>query len=58
MIKYFYRLYSISKLLKITDIYFPVLYNISLLLIYFIHSSMHLLIPYPYLVPPLLPPYW
>ena len=30
---------------------FPVLHNISLQLIYFIHSLYHL-IPYPYLVPP------
>ena len=31
---------------------FPVLYNICLLLIYFIHSSLCLLILYPYLTPP------
>ena len=30
---------------------FSVLCNISLLLIYFIHSSLYLLIPYPYLAP-------
>ena len=32
-------------------LYCPVLYNISLLFIYFIHSSLYLLIPYPYLAP-------
>ena len=34
---------------------FSVLYNISLLLIYFIHSSLYFLIPYPYRDPPLSP---
>ena len=33
-------------------IYFPVLYNIPLLLIYFIHCSPHLLIPFLYLALP------
>ena len=37
-------------------IYFPVLYNIPLLLFYFIHCSPHLLIPFPYLAPSLSPP--
>lgn len=32
---------------------FPMLYNIALLLIYFIHSNLCLLIPYSYLALPL-----
>ena len=43
----FYRLYSIYSY-KILPI-FPVLYHISLYLLYFIHSDWYLLIPYPYL---------
>ena len=34
---------------------FPVLYNISLLLIYFIYSYLCLLISYPYFAPPSFP---
>lgn len=34
---------------------FPVLYSISLQLIYFIPSSLYLLIPHPYLAPPHFP---
>ena len=43
--------YSCYKILTI----FPVLYNIFLWLIYFIHSSLDPLIPYPYLAPPRIP---
>ena len=34
---------------------FPLLYAISLYLIYFIHSGLYCLIPYSYLAPPLFP---
>ena len=37
-------------------IYFPVLYNTSLLLIYFMHCSLYLLITFLYLAPSLSPP--
>ena len=50
----FYRLWSIYSYYKILAI-FPVLYNISLLLIFFIYSSLCLLIPYPCLTPPPFP---
>ena len=44
----FYRLYSIKSYYKIMAvIIYPVLNNISLLLAYFIQSSLYLLIPYP-----------
>ena len=36
-------------------LYFPVLYNVSWLLIHFIHSSLCLLICYPELAPPHFP---
>ena len=32
---------------------FPLLYNISLYLIYFTHSNLYFLIPFPYVAPPL-----
>ena len=42
-----YSIYSYYKILAI----FPVLYNISLELIYLIHNSLYFLIPYAYLAP-------
>lgn len=50
MILYFYSLYSIYSCYEILAIS-PVLYSVSLYLVYFIHNSFGLLIPYPYLVP-------
>ena len=50
----FERLYSIYTYDKILAV-FPVLYNISLWLIYFIHSNLYLLIICPYFIPPPFP---
>ena len=46
VIQNFLRLYSIYSYYKILVI-FPVLHHISLYLIYFIHSNLYLLIPFP-----------
>ena len=55
VIQNFYILYSIYSYYKILAI-FSVLYNISLQLIYYIHSSLYFLIPPPILLlPPSLP---
>lgn len=43
--------YGPLKVNVIQQLYFPVLCNISLLLIYLIHSGLYLLIPYLYLSP-------
>ena len=43
--------YSYYKILAV----FPMLYNISLQLTYFVHSSLYLLTPCPYLAPPCFP---
>ena len=51
MIHYFCRLHIIISYHRIMAI-LPVLCNISLLLMYFIHNSLYLIIPYPYFVPP------
>ena len=40
---------------KVITKYFPVQYNISWLLIYFIHSSLYFLIPHTRLAPPPFP---
>ena len=47
VIHYFERLYAIYSYHKILA-FFPVLYNISLYFIYFIHSSLYFLLPYIY----------
>ena len=53
VIPYFYR-YTPSYMMTKQWLEFPVLCNISMLLIYFICSSWYLLIIYPLLVPPYL----
>ena len=50
MIKYFID-YTQFKVITKQGLHFPVLYNTFLLLIYFIHCSLYLLIPYPYIAP-------
>ena len=50
----FYRLCSTYSYYQILAV-FPVLYNISLWLIYFIHSNLYLLIICPYFIPPPFP---
>ena len=49
---YFYGLYTSFKLITKQWVYFPVLGNISLLPIYFIHTCLRLLILYPCLAAP------
>ena len=51
VIQYFYSFYFNLNYYEILAI-FPVLCNISLQLTYFINSSLYVLIPYPYSVPP------
>ena len=51
VIQYFSRLDSIYSYYKIMAKY-PILYNISLFLFLFIHCSLYLLVPYPYVTPP------
>ena len=54
MIPYLYRLYFTQSYSKILAI-FPVLYNISLPILYLIHSGLCLLTLYPYLAPSPIP---
>ena len=46
VIQYFID-YTPFKVITKQWLYFPVLYNITFLLIYFIFSNLYLLIPYP-----------
>ena len=52
VIQNFYRLHSIESYYKIMAMIPCACIHTSFLLIYFIHNSLYLLIPYPYLAPP------